>query len=61
MVELEERIERSERGKDMGECMSIGEEGEVRTWVGERKFCRVVILEGIFARSEREQSIWRVK
>lgn len=36
MVELEERIERSERGKDMGECMSIGEEGEGRTWVGER-------------------------
>ena len=28
MVQLEERPERSERGKDVGECMFLGEGGE---------------------------------
>ena len=28
MVQLEERLERSERGKDMGACMSVGEGGK---------------------------------
>lgn len=52
-MQLEERLERSERGKDVGECMSLGEGGKGKN-MGERdrKFYRVFIVGGIFARSE---------
>lgn len=52
-VQLEERLERSERGKDMGEHMSVGEGGKrkERGWK-RQEICRVFIVGGIFARSE---------